>query len=103
MISAPADAVRTVPLPTEVAWACCSSWTTPAAPRTGRAASGGPSQRRGSLVRREGPDLVPSDQPGTNACVVQPPGSHAFIEAVKNVGAFRAVLNESPCGSKPPF
>lgn len=52
---------------------------------------------------REEQDLVRSYQLGANAYVVKPLGFHEFIEAVKVVGAFWAVLNEPPRGSNTPF
>jgi CheY-like chemotaxis protein len=52
---------------------------------------------------REEQDLVRSYQLGANAYVVKPLDFHAFIEAVKVVGAFWAMLNEPPRGSNSPF
>ncbi len=45
---------------------------------------------------REEQDLVRSYQLGVNAYVVKPLDFPAFVEAVKSVGAFWAVLNELP-------
>lgn len=45
---------------------------------------------------REEQDLVRSYQLGVNAYVVKPLDFPAFVEAVKQVGAFWAVLNELP-------
>lgn len=45
---------------------------------------------------REESDLVKSYQLGVNAYVVKPVDFHAFIDAVKEVGAFWGILNESP-------
>lgn len=53
---------------------------------------------------REEQDLVRSYQLGANAYVVKPLGFHEFVEAVKVVGAFWAMLNEPPRGSsRQPF
>jgi CheY-like chemotaxis protein len=48
---------------------------------------------------REEKDLLNSYQLGVNAYVVKPVKFHDFIEAVKQVGAFWAVVNEAPPGS----
>jgi two-component system response regulator len=48
---------------------------------------------------REGQDLVTSYELGANAYVVKPVKFQEFVEAVKQVGAFWAVLNEPPPGS----
>ena len=45
---------------------------------------------------REEQDLVRSYQLGVNAYVVKPLDFEAFVEAVKRVGAFWAMLNELP-------
>lgn len=45
---------------------------------------------------REEADLVRSYQLGTNAYVVKPVGFQEFVEAVKQLGFFWAVLNEPP-------
>jgi CheY-like chemotaxis protein len=45
---------------------------------------------------REEQDLVNSYQLGVNAYVVKPVDFRAFIEAVRQLGAFWAVLNEPP-------
>ena len=50
---------------------------------------------------REERDLVDSYQLGVNAYVVKPVKFQAFVDAVKQVGAFWAVLNEPPPGSVP--
>ena len=52
---------------------------------------------------REEQDLVRSYQLGANAYVVKPLSFHEFVEAVKVVGAFWAMLNEPPHDSKAPF
>lgn len=48
---------------------------------------------------REEPDLLRSYQLGANAYVVKPVDFQAFIEAVKHLGLFWAMLNEPPPGS----
>ena len=45
---------------------------------------------------REEQDLVKSYQLGVNAYVVKPVGFQAFVQAVKGVGVFWALLNETP-------
>ena len=45
---------------------------------------------------REEQDLINSYQLGVNAYVVKPVKFQEFVEAVKQVGAFWAVLNELP-------
>jgi len=52
---------------------------------------------------REEQDLVRSYEFGANAYVVKPLDFHEFIEAVKVVGAFWAILNEPPRDSASPF
>ena len=52
---------------------------------------------------REEQDLVRSYDLGVNAYVVKPMKFHAFVDAVKQIGAFWAVLNETPPGSVPPL
>ena len=56
---------------------------------------------------REDQDLVNSYRLGVNAYVVKPLSFHEFIEAIKVLGAFWAVLNEPAPGesssSRPPF
>ena len=47
---------------------------------------------------REEQDLVRSYQLGVNAYVVKPVDFRAFIEAVRQLGAFWAVINEPPPG-----
>ena len=49
---------------------------------------------------REEHDLVTSYELGTNAYVVKPLDFESFIEAVKLVGSFWAVVNEAPPMSK---
>jgi CheY-like chemotaxis protein len=48
---------------------------------------------------REEPDLVNCYQLGVNAYMVKPVQFQEFVEAVKQVGAFWAVINEPPPGS----
>ena len=48
---------------------------------------------------REEQDLARSYQLGANAFIVKPVQFQAFVEAVKLVGAFWAVVNEPPPGS----
>jgi CheY-like chemotaxis protein len=48
---------------------------------------------------REEQDLVDSYRLGVNAYVVKPMKFHDFVEAVKQVGGFWAVINEVPPGS----
>lgn len=48
---------------------------------------------------REERDLVESYKLGVNAYVVKPVDFGAFVEAVKQLGAFWAVINEPPPGS----
>lgn len=45
---------------------------------------------------REEQDLITSYQLGVNAYVVKPVDFHKFVEAVKILGVFWAVLNEAP-------
>jgi CheY-like chemotaxis protein len=49
---------------------------------------------------REEQDLIKSYELGVNAYVVKPVDFKEFIEAVKQVGVFWAVINELPPGSK---
>ena len=48
---------------------------------------------------REEQDVVNSYQLGVNAYVVKPVRFHEFIDAVKHLGVFWAVVNEPPPGS----
>jgi CheY-like chemotaxis protein len=50
---------------------------------------------------REEADLVRSYKLGVNAYVVKPVDFQAFVEAVREVGAFWAVLNEPPPARTP--
>jgi CheY-like chemotaxis protein len=52
---------------------------------------------------REEQDLVNSYELGVNAYIVKPVQFQEFVEAVKLVGAFWAVVNESPPGSVRPI
>ena len=51
---------------------------------------------------REERDLLRSYQLGVNAYVVKPMKFQDFVEAVKQVGVFWAVINEVPPGSLHP-
>ncbi|MFO0910013.1 MAG: response regulator [Isosphaeraceae bacterium] len=51
---------------------------------------------------REEQDLVASYDLGVNAYVVKPVGFHEFINAIRDLGVFWAVLNEPPPGSLKP-
>jgi hypothetical protein len=51
---------------------------------------------------REEQDLLRSYQLGVNACVVEPMKFHDFVEAVKQVGVFWVVINDTPPGSLRP-
>jgi DNA-binding response OmpR family regulator len=44
-------------------------------------------------------DLVRSYELGVNAYVVKPVDFHAFVNAVKDLGVFWAMINEPPPGS----
>ncbi|HYR89241.1 MAG TPA: response regulator [Terriglobia bacterium] len=48
---------------------------------------------------REEADLIKSYEFGANAYVVKPVDFRAFVEAVKHVGVFWAIVNEPPLGS----
>jgi CheY-like chemotaxis protein len=48
---------------------------------------------------REEKDMVASYQLGVNAYVVKPVDFHEFVNAVKELGVFWAVINEPPPGS----
>ena len=50
---------------------------------------------------REEGDVLHSYELGVNAYVVKPVKFQAFVEAVKHVGAFWAVINEPPPGRLP--
>ena len=49
---------------------------------------------------REEKDLLRSYQLGVNASVVKPLGYQEFLEAVRELGGFWAVLNEPPPGTR---
>lgn len=51
---------------------------------------------------REEPDLTRAYELGTNAYVVKPVDFHEFVDAIKGVGLFWAVVNQPPPGSLPP-
>lgn len=48
---------------------------------------------------REEQDLIKSYKLGVNAYVVKPVGFQEFLDAVKELGAFWALVNEPPVGS----
>jgi len=48
---------------------------------------------------REERDMVASYKLGVNAYVVKPVGFHEFVNAIKELGIFWAVINEPPPGS----
>ena len=48
---------------------------------------------------REEQDLIKSYKLGVNAYVVKPVDFHQFVDAVKEIGAFWAVINEPPPGT----
>ncbi|MBH8573430.1 response regulator [Nostocaceae cyanobacterium CENA369] len=51
---------------------------------------------------REEPDLVRCYELGVNAYVVKPVDYHQFVDAIKGVGLFWAVINQPPPGALPP-
>jgi len=51
---------------------------------------------------REEQDLVRSYDYGVNAFVVKPVDFKAFFEAIRDLGAFWAILNEPPVGCARP-
>ncbi len=51
---------------------------------------------------REEQDLVRSYKLGVNAYVVKPVDFYEFVEAIKELGLFWAVINQPPPGSVPP-
>jgi DNA-binding response OmpR family regulator len=48
---------------------------------------------------KEEKDMVASYKLGVNAYVVKPVDFHEFVNAIKELGAFWAVINEPPPGS----
>jgi CheY-like chemotaxis protein len=50
---------------------------------------------------REEQDLLNSYNLGTNAYVVKPVNFHEFVDAIKGLGLFWAVVNQPPPGSVP--
>jgi DNA-binding response OmpR family regulator len=48
---------------------------------------------------KEEKDMVASYQLGVNAYVVKPVDFHEFVNAIKELGVFWAVINEPPPGS----
>ena len=51
---------------------------------------------------REEKDLINSYSLNTNAYVVKPVDFHEFVEAIKELGLFWAVVNQPPPGTLPP-
>jgi CheY-like chemotaxis protein len=51
---------------------------------------------------REEPDLIRSYNLGTNAYVVKPVHFYEFVDAIKGLGLFWAVINQPPPDSLPP-
>jgi hypothetical protein len=45
---------------------------------------------------REEPDLIARDELGVNGYVVKPVDFGEFMDAVRHIGLFRAVVNEPP-------
>jgi CheY-like chemotaxis protein len=52
---------------------------------------------------RQESDLIKSYSMGVNAFVVKPVGFQEFINAVKHLGVFWAIINEAPSGSAKKF
>lgn len=52
---------------------------------------------------REEKDLINSYSLNTNAYVVKPVDFHEFVEAIKELGLFWAVVNQPPPGTLPPI
>lgn len=50
---------------------------------------------------REEPDLSRCYELGTNAYVVKPIDFHEFVDVIKQLGLFWAIINEPPPGSMP--
>ena len=50
---------------------------------------------------REEPDLLRCYELGANAYVVKPIDFHEFVDVIKQVGLFWAVVNQLPPGSLP--
>jgi DNA-binding response OmpR family regulator len=48
---------------------------------------------------REEKDMIASYQLGVNAYVVKPVDFHQFVNSVKELGVFWAIINEPPPGS----
>ena len=65
-----------------------------------RAIRGDPALKRIPIViltsSREEQDMIDTYDLGVNAYVVKPVDFHAFVEAVKEIGSFWAVINELP-------
>jgi CheY-like chemotaxis protein len=51
---------------------------------------------------REEPDLSQCYELGVNAYVVKPVDYHEFVDAIRGVGLFWAVINQPPLGALPP-
>ncbi|HAG80645.1 MAG TPA: two-component system response regulator [Cyanobacteria bacterium UBA12227] len=51
---------------------------------------------------REEQDLIKSYDLGVNAYVVKPVDFHEFVDVIKQLGLFWAVVNQPPPGSMPP-
>jgi DNA-binding response OmpR family regulator len=49
---------------------------------------------------REERDLAQGQKNGANAYVVKPVDFHEFLDAMKTIGLFWAVLNEAPPGAR---
>lgn len=52
---------------------------------------------------REEQDLTRCYELGTNAYVVKPIDFHEFVDTIRGLGLFWAIINEPPPGSIPPF
>jgi CheY-like chemotaxis protein len=52
---------------------------------------------------REEQDLLRCYELGTNAYVVKPIDFHEFVDVIKGLGLFWAIINEPPPGSIPPL
>jgi DNA-binding NarL/FixJ family response regulator len=51
---------------------------------------------------REEPDLIRCYELGTNAYVVKPIDFREFVEVIRQVGLFWAVVNQPPPEARPP-
>lgn len=52
---------------------------------------------------REERDLIESYNLGVNAYIVKPVDFREFVEAIKEIGVFWALINQAPPGAMPPF